>query len=646
MAAPYHDYGACQDVTWSSTAGYATVAPAPLSALDADPLEVDSFVQLDYQAGGNWPTSTSLALVKRIFEEEGLECPFTTSMSCYTIGGQDHYRVRLHLIQGAEVPAQKWHWFMASTWPVHDYFNYPYAFYSWRRASGVFLYGQLTQTRGWARAVLREFHAFGRQAEPDSNELARLLAHETAHLLGLAHGGVDGQNNKIHYPSLMNYAFDFNGMASKLTAGSDLWPDDYGTACGSGSPCANGGACVSGSCVVNCQNSQTRFSRGLNVVFPLQGGGTSAVLNEPTFFESVGGMTGVAANVDCYRSKDGATTVVGRTTYVPGCTGTPTTACGLDVNGGGWNSVLAQNANGDPDATDSNLVDANDWLVMYNTAKNRIHPGGDSGSQEKRFKARFRLYSSHFDEVQANNYGILPLSVTATGVATSGSSNGDFGNSLDFSGVCGSGCTPDNVKVASSVYLDTMSTSYDGVVPHGFRVDAYVYLNSVTDGALHEIARSNVFDVYAHGTGASATVYANFFNGVTWVGVTATGTAVPSNTWYWVSVVWNRTTGRARLMLAPAKASGGWDYTTTGGAPGKASCAKVQVNPQAYANVGDVTFGFDPVTPSYALNGRLDEAMLTNFSGCLVTTDGFSDIVDALGPACADGGAKCNDEGL
>jgi hypothetical protein len=46
----------------------------------------------------------------------------------------------------------------------------------------------------------------------NTSEQAGSFMHEFGHVLGLGHGGEDGENYKPNYPSIMNYAYDFAGV--------------------------------------------------------------------------------------------------------------------------------------------------------------------------------------------------------------------------------------------------------------------------------------------------------------------------------------------------------------------------------------------------------------------------------------------------
>ena len=59
------------------------------------------------------------------------------------------------------------------------------------------------------------------------DNVARTIAHEVGHLLGLHHGGFEACNNKPNYNSLMNYRFQFRGVDTQCDAQGDFSADDF-----------------------------------------------------------------------------------------------------------------------------------------------------------------------------------------------------------------------------------------------------------------------------------------------------------------------------------------------------------------------------------------------------------------------------------
>lgn len=59
------------------------------------------------------------------------------------------------------------------------------------------------------------------------SNVARTIAHELGHLLGLLHGGFEQCNGKPNYNSLMNYRFQFNGVDTQCSAHGDAMTDDF-----------------------------------------------------------------------------------------------------------------------------------------------------------------------------------------------------------------------------------------------------------------------------------------------------------------------------------------------------------------------------------------------------------------------------------
>jgi hypothetical protein len=57
--------------------------------------------------------------------------------------------------------------------------------------------------------------------------VARTIAHEVGHLLGLYHGGFEDCNDKPNYNSLMNYRYQFVGVDTVCDARGDQLTDDF-----------------------------------------------------------------------------------------------------------------------------------------------------------------------------------------------------------------------------------------------------------------------------------------------------------------------------------------------------------------------------------------------------------------------------------
>lgn len=59
------------------------------------------------------------------------------------------------------------------------------------------------------------------------SNVARTIAHEVGHLLGLYHGGFEDCNDKPNYNSLMNYRYQFAGVDTVCAARGDQLTDDF-----------------------------------------------------------------------------------------------------------------------------------------------------------------------------------------------------------------------------------------------------------------------------------------------------------------------------------------------------------------------------------------------------------------------------------
>jgi hypothetical protein len=59
------------------------------------------------------------------------------------------------------------------------------------------------------------------------DNVARTIAHELGHLLGLYHGGFEDCNDKPNYNSLMNYRYQYSGVDTVCAARGDQHTDDF-----------------------------------------------------------------------------------------------------------------------------------------------------------------------------------------------------------------------------------------------------------------------------------------------------------------------------------------------------------------------------------------------------------------------------------
>ena len=671
--APYHDPGVCSDATWVQSPYGSLLASSPLSALGADPRDIDAFFHVE-AGSGDYPSATALGVTNYNYITEGLECPETTGTTCQLA---DYYHVNFHAFQASSIPTNTWHGRFTPLWTTADFFNATFPWY--RKHTGVFRYGQHSHnyTRGYGgnREYIGRGHPTG--SDPEGT-VGRTMTHETAHVLGVTHGGAPGApDSNQAYPSIMNTGW-CGILPPKLspTQDNDMWPDDFNVACSTTSPCTLGGACLNASgnpcqsidtgclCSVDCQQlDKTRFSRGINTTYT-----TTACTSDTGCTASQkccrpSGESCLAGDSSCrcvnalredLLAETGTTTKFTTeqrcwclpplgSSFAPLCDLAPLGSgqCGIDWSKtGGYSGTGSVDLDNDG-ATDEKFVDVNDWHVMYDYSKDSI--ANNSMGRENDYKKRFRTFQSEFDSTSPTDISAWGSVLTAGGSVTLDSSTpgGSFGSSLAFDGPCGTGCTADNVKVASTPAIQSMGKQLlAGVGPYGFRIDAYVKLSDLSTS--HQIIYSNLFEIDFN---ASTDKFRGWINrGTGKLSVSSTFT-VQANLWYWVTLLWNKSSGRARIYVIP-RDQNGWDTSN-------AKCDYAAISYVSDKEPGDVSYGWLPGNGTWATKGNIDEPVMMNYPGCLYDD---IDIGNVAGPgqccpadptqACADGGNRCLDEGV
>ncbi|MBT9561034.1 MAG: hypothetical protein IV100_33730 [Myxococcales bacterium] len=405
--APFYDPGDCNDRTWSSPPEPFTIS-ASLAALDADPRETDLYLQVDRQATSASPFHNDLSdtewdNIRHIYSEEGLECEGSTSIGC-----SDTDQVRFHRFAGATVPAMPHDLSIFRPWPTHDWFNkWPYSF---RKYTGIFRFGQLLTIGDKAWGHDRVFVGYGKDVSDGSPSGRRftILAHEIGHTTGLAHGGLDNDDDKANYPSMMSYGF--GELPVKFASGSSdtTWPGSVPgtTTCAVDADCS-GGVCLSSVCEVACARTSTRFARGASAVSPW----------DETSPTTTGLTRNFAAALRCYLGGSK------RTTWAPAC---PGATCNVTL-------PTPVDLNNDTDLSDTNLTTTDDWAAMYDKIADavNVYAAGDEWNKYKRY---FRVYQSLFEGGAATDISAWSQTVSTSGtLTTSSDSPGSvYGGSINF----------------------------------------------------------------------------------------------------------------------------------------------------------------------------------------------------------------------
>lgn len=614
--APFYKAGTCNDVTIAGSSG-GWSPQIPLSALDADPRTTDAFFQFDYQTGVA-PSSNVLSRIRHMFEEEGLECEETTSTNAAncTASLSNYNRVNLHLYLKEISP--NLYEDTRDYWVGFDYFNVGLA--SFRKHTKVFRYAQATVAGNTGVTTLngRVMTVLG---NPSSNVngtsedwYAAIVVHETGHQLGLSHGGSDGLEAKPNYPSVMSY-YPYAGLAKKMdpTVDNDMWPDDSGTNCsGNPSVCNQGGDCwsVTNKCAPVCGAAHFRFSRGSNPSLD------EDALTEGSKSEKFATELWCAGNTPFGGGWKSKTAV----TNPPTCTtGSP---CAVSWNG---NSNYAESGatdntdfTGDADFNDV-VSDSDDWRRMYDYTK---MAGNDH-------EPIFRVYSSDFNHATSpTSFGAYSHTHTISGTLTKVAGGIGSGDALSFGGPCSGGCTTPGVALTSNAAIRTMGTTVDGVAPQGFRVDTYAKFTNFSTGTGHQLVHSDLVELDVANSSKKARAIIKT-SGVSSASLTSSKT-LTTNTWYWITIVWNKT--QARLYVREWTGSG-WSGNTSASA-----CDRSTITYGADVDPGAVTFGRYPPSPTtWALTGVLDQPRLFNYPGCFFSND--IDTIDCNG--ATSGGLEC-----
>ena len=591
--APYYYPGACTDATFGAPTG--SWYSLPLSALDPRPRDTDSFVHVAPQTvlGGDnyWATGAGSVheLVDYIYQEEGLECRESTLTTC----SGPRYFIDVHLIEAPAVDGLPWDSSVPG-WPAADYFTADTStVWQNRKYTGVFRYSQLLTNGNTARSRGRYFTGYGNTvgSAPGMTAEARLstlFAHEMGHSLGLGHGGSQTASNyKGNYASIMNYGF--GTMAIKQASGT-LWPSSFLTTCTT--TCPAGTACISGLCVIDCNRGHQRFSRGPH-----------PSVTEPSCPPENTISASWATSLWCYSNQPAA--YLG-TQYGSLCTGG---SCSVN-----WNRdadftdsgvPFASSMNGDTDVTDAGLGDWNDWELMYDLAGDTIEVVDGSGAaiQDNLYESMLRVFQSGFEANPPDDLSAFGHTITVDSGASVVAGGIGYGNALDLSG--------QKVTVPSSAALRTLGVASTNPVvgANGYRVDVFAKFDNIIPGAGfngNQLVKSAIFDVFTTRPSSTTFVRANLqspsTNVVSTLGLT-------TGTWYWITLTWDTTDDLVALYVVPWGGTA-WNW-------GAGACTTAAYTYTGSTDPGAITFGEDPSSSQWFLDGQLDEARVFNYPACL-----------------------------
>ncbi|GMV41217.1 MAG: hypothetical protein AMXMBFR64_29330 [Myxococcales bacterium] len=570
-----------------------------LSALAADPREVDAFVELDAIAlpgDDGFLNQWERDLVEHIHAEEGFECEQNVSTDPQHCPGElDRYRrVKVHVFDSdlrTSVKINKsWTGFVAGWYAKH--------FSSWRRYTNAFRYALATTAsdagQGSPKGRWLIFGSVG-----DSAKTAVVFSHELAHTLGLHHGGNEGAP-KINYPSLMNHNKWYTTFTRKAPDPSlvpnsgQIWPPDFGLPCTTAQDCPVSGRCHpdTQTCHVKCWSGYYRFSRGTNM---------SLV---ETNLQELGVDQKLAAEVVC--QMDAAPNV---NPFDATCNGVP--YCKVNWDQGENPPGTPEYANGPSPGVDlkkdgvlssSPFNDYDDWQGIYDNAG----AGVDDDCCDKTYTWLGQMEGDASDLAGGDEHGTTVGSVhfTASGVS---SYDAAFGLSADLDGPGFS----DAIVLPNTPLQSSIAEKFAGRGANGVVFHAFVNLRSVSFTGAHQLIDARPFlDVYVTNGGGHGTLTATLHTGAAPVSVTVanrSGWMFPDK-WYWVLVWWDHAELRAYVAPWAVDGAGTWAWRFSLGACSTSSAAHV-----ADSSTGIIRLGAHRDTPlTHALRGRIDEVALMN----------------------------------